>query len=79
MSKDIDLARETIATSLKMYAAKDIRVGMRSGLMDAVHLCDAIHKEILGSRRKSRERDALCAVAKRCGDAIENMRRLVEV
>lgn len=77
MVNDLDLCRETVAGSLKMYTERDIRVGMRSGMMDAAHLCDAIAEEILGSRRKSRERDALCAAVKRCGDAIENMRNLV--
>lgn len=77
MVSDTDLAGETVATSLKMYPHHDIRVGMRSGMMDAAHLCDAIHKEVLGSRRKSKQRDALCAIVKRCGDAIENMRKLV--
>lgn len=74
---DIDIAAQTVETSLRMYPDHEIRVGMRSGMMDAAHLCDAIAKEILGSGRKSRERTALVAVATRCGNAIEEMRKMV--
>lgn len=77
MSADLELAKAAIATSLKLYTSHDIRVGMRSGTMDAAHLCDAIRNEIAGSQRKSRKRDELCAVVQRCGDAIEAMRKLV--
>lgn len=76
---DAALAAKTIETSLRMYPDHDVRVGMRSGTMDAAHLCDAIAKEILGSGRKSRQRLAFALVATRCGDAIHEMRDLVTV
>jgi len=76
---DTTLAATTITASLEMYTTRDHRVGMRSALMDAAHLCDAIAADISKTGRKSMRRDQLVAVAKRCGDAIEAMRELVEV
>lgn len=76
---DWQLADACVVRSLELYPDRQRRVGMRSGMMDAAHLCDLIAKEIETSRRRSKERDALVALAKRCGDAIEYMRRTVEV
>lgn len=76
---DWQLADACVVRSLDMYPHHEQRVGMRSGMMDAAHLCDAIAKEIGRGGRRSKHRDALIAVAKRCGDAIEVMRQRVEV
>lgn len=76
---DWQLAAAPLATSLRMYVHPEERVGMRSGMMDAAHLCDLIAKEILMSGRKSRMREAMAAVATRCGNAIESMRKEVKV
>lgn len=76
---DWQLADACLARSLVMYEGRDLRIGMRSGMMDAAHLCDLIGKEIEGAGRKSRLRSMMVAVAKRCGDAIEEMRNQVGV
>jgi hypothetical protein len=76
---DIEHAEELLETSLRMYPGHDFRVGMRSAMMDAAHLCDRIAGEILASRRKSRMRDAEVAAVRRCADAIDKMRTLVDV
>lgn len=76
---DWQLADACVVRSLGMYQQPEHRVGMRSGMMDAAHLCDLIAKQIEYGGRKSKERDAMVALAKRCGDAIEYMRKTVEV
>jgi hypothetical protein len=79
MSDDSGHAWYVLETSLAMYPDHDFRVGMRSAMMDAAHLCDRIALEIRSGRRKSRARDAEIAIARRCADAIELMRTLVTV
>lgn len=76
---DWQLADACLACSLELYPDRERRVGMRSGMMDAAHLCDLIAKDIWLGKRRSRKRDAMMAVAKRCGDAIEAMRARVEI
>jgi hypothetical protein len=53
------------------------RGSVRRGMGDAAHLCDAIASQIASAGRKSKRRDEMVAVAKRCGDAIWAMRELV--
>lgn len=55
------------------------RAGVRCGLADAAHLCDAIAADIEAGMRRSKHREALVAVAKSCGDAIWQMREEVVV
>ena len=76
---DWQLADACVAQSLDLYRDRARRVGMRSGMMDAAHLCDQIGNEIERGGRRSKQRDALVALAKRCADAIEYMRRTIEV
>jgi ribosomal protein L7/L12 len=76
---DWEFADACVARSLDMYKDPELRVGMRSGMMDAAHLCEMIAADIKKQRRPSKERSALIALATRCADAIEYMRRTVEV
>jgi hypothetical protein len=76
---DWRLADACLAISLAMYEGRDLRVGMRSGMMDAAHLCDLIAEDIRKAGRDSKLRTAMIAVAERCGDAIEAMRKQVGV
>jgi hypothetical protein len=52
------------------------RAGVRCGLSDSAHLCDAIAADLEASMRKSKRRDELVAIAKACGNAIWEMRKL---
>lgn len=70
---------EPLATSLRMYPEPDKRVGMRSAFSDAAAECDRIAEEIIAAGRKSKLREAEAAVAKRCADAIDRLRSMVEV
>jgi hypothetical protein len=79
MTDDWQLGAAISAKSLAMYEGRDLRVGMRSGMTDTAHLCDLIAVEIKRGGRRSTIRDAMVGVAKRCGDAIEEMRKRVEV
>jgi uncharacterized membrane protein len=78
------IAARLVAVSIRVHPARDARVGMRSGMLDAAALCDALAKVIENEHRgrggKVRKRGVeLAAIAKRCGDAIEKMRDGVDV
>ena len=79
LTDDRHLVAEQLAISLRLYSKREHRVGMRSGTLDAAAVCDAISTQILSGGRRSRDRTALAAVAKRCADAIEAMRDGIDV
>lgn len=61
----------------EIYCPPEARGSIRGGMGDAAHLCDAIAREIAKAGRKSKRRDEMAAVAKRCGDAIWAMRERI--
>lgn len=79
LERDMHTARQLVETATNCHPHRAARVGMRSGMGDASALCDAIAADLVRGMRPSKRRDALVAVAKRCGDAIFAMRDLVEV
>lgn len=70
--------------SLRQCPTTDERAAMRSGMGDAAALCDVLERIVLevnlDYRGKPTKRGReLAAVAKRCGDAIWQMREQVSV
>jgi hypothetical protein len=80
---------ETQAGCLEMIGTstfnRDRRVGIRRGMGDAAHLCDAIAADVLarttkrGGKIPSKKGRMLAAIAKECGDAIWHMREQIKV
>lgn len=73
------VARSMAERCMRLYPSHDGRVGIRSGLHDGAHLCDAIAREIEAGGRASKARAAEAAVAKRSGDALWAMAALISV
>lgn len=75
-----------LASACRIYKEPDERAAMRGGMADAAALCDALVELILAENRgrggkgpTTKHGQELAAVAKRCGDAIWEMRKRVEV
>lgn len=69
-----------VAASLRLYQTAEHRVGLRSGLSDAAHICDALAKEIAPEgKRASLMKREIAEALKAAGDTIWRARAAVDV
>lgn len=81
VAAEVPTARRMAEASCRAYPGRTERAAMRSGIGDAAHLCDAIERDIRAEHtvrgRVTNLGQQLAAVAKRCGDAVWEMRDMV--
>jgi hypothetical protein len=80
------VAAKLSASSCSIYTSREERVALRCALGDAAALCDALARDIAAENRGHGGKGPVTklglqleAIAKRCGDAIWEMRDNVEV
>lgn len=84
MGEPDEAAAKMVQAAMSIYQSRPERAAMRCALGDAAGLCDALARAIEADNKGNHGKGAItkqgqdrAAIARRCGDAIWQMRELV--